>query len=322
MEEFYAKVVLKTLNPIENPDNLIVSLDTIEFQMPELLRLDFSKSKRYIHKIEDGTCEIELYGYDFDYDTYEMDYEKLRLKPWDFDADYFDSILNGYLKVTEILVDCTDSSNPERAIPLHLEKVQLVFSTEIGETLIDFTSKITSGCIEKLAYSEPPDLHRIAETVSYYGEYSGFCKSFANALLESIRTDDEKPERLGRYALKAIKETNFDDFLIAICGWSLESLMKQAHIIPDNESMFHDEIIDATLVGVWDEEVREELSCKVNTKTREIFDIEHDFDESKGKEDFDNFEEFVSIDGIEFPVVPKDEFESGQKLAFWYGEDE
>ena len=89
MDNFYAKLILKTMKPITNADDLIVSLDTIEFQMPELLRLDFSKTKRYVRKNDDGTCEIELYGYEFDYDTYKMDYEKLGLEAWDFDADYF-----------------------------------------------------------------------------------------------------------------------------------------------------------------------------------------------------------------------------------------
>ena len=45
MDNFYAKLILKTMKPITNADDLIVSLDTIEFQMPELLRLDFSKTR-------------------------------------------------------------------------------------------------------------------------------------------------------------------------------------------------------------------------------------------------------------------------------------
>lgn len=321
MDNFYAKLILKTMEPITNADDLIVSLDTIEFQKPELLRLDFSKTKRYIRKNDDGTCEIELYGYEFDYDTYKMDYEKLGLEVWDFDADYFDSILNGHLKVTEIIVDCTDRNNPEKPISLCLEKIQLVFKMEIGETVIDFTCKVTPGCLEKLSYNEEVDLVQMAGIVNQYSDYSSFCEAFAAALLNSIETDDEKPERLGRYALKAIHENNFDDFLIAICGWSLESLMKKALIIPDVESQFHKEIEEATFVSIWDDDVRQEAPCKVNTKTREIFDIEHSFDVNE-EEVYECNGEFVMIDGIEFPAIPQDEFECGRKLAFWYGENE
>ena len=319
MDNFYAKLILKTMKPITNADDLIVSLDTIEFQMPELLRLDFSKTKRYVRKNDDGTCEIELYGYEFDYDTYKMDYEKLGLEAWDFDADYFDSILNGNLKVTEVIVDCTDKNNPEEPIPLHLEKIQLVFEMEIGETIIDFTSKISAGCVEKLSYSENVDLIHLADMVSYYGDYSSFCESFADALMKSIATADEKPERLGRYALMAIKDNSFDDFLIAICGYSLETLMRMAHILPNTRSK--KEVIDATFVSIWDDDVRLETPCKVNVRTKEISDIEHTPDGDK-EEVFECNGEFVMINGIDFPAIPQDEFECGRKLAFWYGENE
>ena len=321
MDNFYAKLILKTMEPITNADDLIVSLDTIEFQKPELLRLDFSKTKRYIRNNDDGTCEIELYGYEFDYDTYKMDYEKLGLEAWDFDADYFDQILNDSLKVTEVLVDCTDRNNPENPVPLQLGRIQLVFSTDIGETVIDFTCKVTAGCREKLAYAGDTDLLRIADVLTQYGDYDSFLESFSNAFLQSIETDEEKPVRLGRYALKAIKDNSFDDFLIAICGWSLESLMKKALIIPDVESQFHKEIEEATFVSIWDDDVRQEVPCKVNTRTREIFDIEHNFDKNE-ETVYECNGEFVMIDGIEFPAITQDEFECGRKLAFWYGENE
>lgn len=321
MDNFYTKIILKTMEPIEKEDDLIVSIDTVEFQKPELLRLDFSKTKKYVHRQDDGTLELELYGYDFDYDTYKMDYEKLGLEPMDFDADYFDLIFNDHLKVTELLVDCTDRKNPENPVPLQLERIQLIFSTEIGETVIDFTCKVTAGCREKLAYAGDTDLLRIADVLTQYGDYDAFLESFSNVLLQSIETDDEKPVRLGRYALKAIKDNSSDDFLIAICGWSLESLMKKALIIPDVESQFHKEIEEATFVSIWDDYVRKESPCKVSTKTREIFDIEHSFGENEEKV-YECNGEFVMIDGIEFPAIPQDEFECGRKLAFWYGENE
>ena len=64
---------------------------------------------------------------------------------------------------------------------------------------------------------------------------------------------------------------------------------------------------------------REELSCKVNTKTREVYDIDQDFDEPKGKVDFDDFNEYVLNEGIDFPVV-SEKFKSDNPLAFWYGD--
>ena len=173
----------------------------------------------------------------------------------------------------------------------------------------------------KLAYAGDTDLLRIADVLTQYGDYDAFLESFSNVFLQSIETDDEKPVRLGRYALKAIKDNSLDDFLIAICGWSLESLMKKALIIPDVESQFHKEIEEATFVSIWDDDIRQEAPCKVNTRTREIFDIEHSSSENE-EEVYECNGEFVMIDGIEFPAIPQDEFECGRKLAFWYGENE
>ena len=48
--------------------------------------------------------------------------------------------------------------------------------------------------------------------------------------------------------------------MIALCGWSLKSLMQQAYILRDDDCKFHDEIIDAKLVGIWENDVREEWS--------------------------------------------------------------
>ena len=53
------------------------------------------------------------------------------------------------------------------------------------------------------------------------------------------------------------------------------------------------------------------------------FDIHYKEGEfSCRQEDFDDFKEFVSIDGVEFPLIPKDEYDCGNKLAFWYDENE
>ena len=321
MDDFYAKIVLNTVEKIDNTDDLMLSLDTIEFQLPELLRLDFVKTKVFFKKNEDGTCQIEVYGLNFDYNTYKADYEKLSLVPEDFTYNYFDSIFNGSFKVTEILVECTDRKDVNRLIPLELEKIQLVFSTEIGESIIDFSSKVTGYCLEKLNCCEEPDLIKLAGFISRNEEYSGFCEAFTKAFVESISTDNEKLEWKGRCALKSIQDNSIDDLLISVCGWSLESLMKKAYIIPDRDSRFHKEIIDATFVSIWDDDVRKETACKINTKTREIFDIEHKFDKDD-EELFECYSEYVSIDGIDFPAVPEDAYKSGQKLSFWYGENE
>ena len=53
-------------------------------------------------------------------------------------------------------------------------------------------------------------------------------EAVANFLLEQIRTDDEPPSKVGHYFVKAVLDQNIDDLMIAICGWSVNSLLDMA----------------------------------------------------------------------------------------------
>ena len=318
MDKMYAEITFETGISIANSKELIMSLDTIEFTVPELLRLDFSTIRSRVHKRKDGICEIKMYGYDFNYETFRADYEKIGLKCEDLGYEYFKSVLDS-LKVTEVIAECLDKNEKLMPIPLSLKCIKLYFDYIGGDVAIDFTPRVTALCRKKLLDGNEPDLMTVISEIYENSDYECYRKAFACALLESIRTDNEKPERMGRYIMKAIKENSFDDLMIALCGWSLKSLLQQAYILRDDECKFHDKIMDAKLVGIWDDELREELSCKVNTLTREVFDIDQNFDNPKGKENFDNFDEFVSIDGVDFPIVQEQE-RARKPLAFWYRE--
>lgn len=51
---------------------------------------------------------------------------------------------------------------------------------------------------------------------------------FAEAFIDSFETDDEISRRRGYYMAKAILDGNIDDLLIAICGYSTQSLINIA----------------------------------------------------------------------------------------------
>jgi len=59
--------------------------------------------------------------------------------------------------------------------------------------------------------------------------------AFATALYNQIDSDAEPYRKVGFYMAKAILEQNVDDLLIAICGWSVESLLNFADEIPEDE---------------------------------------------------------------------------------------
>ena len=55
-----------------------------------------------------------------------------------------------------------------------------------------------------------------------------FLEKFYETLLNEINADDEAYHKKARQLLlAAINNENADDFFIAICGWSLESLIKK-----------------------------------------------------------------------------------------------
>lgn len=78
-------------------------------------------------------------------------------------------------------------------------------------------------------------------------------------------------------------------------------------------------IKNAIFTSVWNgNEFEVETSCKVNMDTREVFDIEVSDADADMLHTLDC--EYVTIDGIEYDVVPQDEFDDYDEddEMFWY----
>lgn len=72
-------------------------------------------------------------------------------------------------------------------------------------------------------------------------------------------------------------------------------------------------IINATFVSVWDGGTAIETECKINTITREVFDI------IPVEADVDTFErQYVVIDGQEYAVVCIDDVEEIEENEYWF----
>ena len=50
-------------------------------------------------------------------------------------------------------------------------------------------------------------------------------EAFGRRITEQVESDDESPEKIGYFAALAILDGCMDDLLIAICGWSVSSLL-------------------------------------------------------------------------------------------------
>ena len=57
---------------------------------------------------------------------------------------------------------------------------------------------------------------------------SDFCEVLGDIILEEIANDDAHPRHVGKYALRAYLYNDANDMSIAICGWSINTLIGMA----------------------------------------------------------------------------------------------
>lgn len=67
----------------------------------------------------------------------------------------------------------------------------------------------------------------IADTLESILCDSDRCEEFAEVVLEEIRSDEEQLHHIGSNVIKAYQNGDCDELLIAICGWSMDSLLKK-----------------------------------------------------------------------------------------------
>lgn len=60
----------------------------------------------------------------------------------------------------------------------------------------------------------------------------------AEAVFNSINSDDESYSHIGYNLLMAFLKNDADGMLTAICGWCMESILAKAKLIPDKQGVF------------------------------------------------------------------------------------
>lgn len=75
-------------------------------------------------------------------------------------------------------------------------------------------------------------------------------------------------------------------------------------------------IKDATFTSVWDGGFEITTKCKVNTETKEIFDIEVSGSTADAVNELD--EEYVTIDGVDYSAANHDDIDEDDKETYWY----
>lgn len=78
-------------------------------------------------------------------------------------------------------------------------------------------------------------------------------------------------------------------------------------------------IINAAFTSVWNDNIAVVTECKVNTETREVFDIQPD--DSPLIEMLNSLErEYITIDSVDYGVYIKDD--AGEGDYWYYGSDD
>ena len=143
-------------------------------------------------------------------------------------------------------------------------------------------------------------------------------KAFKVQLIER-KGNDGKPSYYSIHFIDDINET--DCQLVDTKGTSVEEiadcLKLQQNMAFSQWEKTRDEnvevIVPAKFVSVWDGGTLIEAGCKVNLKTKEVFDIEVVEDVADMLDTLD--EEYIVLPGVKETVFPQDERENGE---YWY----
>lgn len=76
----------------------------------------------------------------------------------------------------------------------------------------------------------PPASDEVRDKLQYILEDTEAAERFYNAFYEQFFSDEEPPEKKGRFMAEAILANSVEDFLVAVIGWSSESLLRFAEV--------------------------------------------------------------------------------------------
>lgn len=160
------------------------------------------------------------------------------------------------------------------------------------------------------------ELCEFLEKIRYTSVYDDFCERFGKKLREKVCNEELCDFEFGNYIIEAMLTNDIDKVFGSFAGFSAESFLEKFFYVICDKPKYHDEVCKAHFCSVWDGGIKVETECKVNIKTREVFDIEISDIDADLLEVLD--EEYIIIDDVKFPACPKDDLEDGDLFTFWY----
>lgn len=139
------ELVYRTLVPVPDYENYVMSIGTVTFAMPEELSLDFSLTEGSQYPNEDGTITVRVSIKDFDARIYEEQYEEFGVKD-KLTYSFFRSRLKETC-LTEVYTEYVNR-HEETFLPVTLESAVLAFSN--GKCL-DYSKRISAAALMEMA---------------------------------------------------------------------------------------------------------------------------------------------------------------------------
>ena len=97
------------------------------------------------------------------------------------------------------------------------------------------------------------------------------CEAFVAALCNAIKTDEEPWRKKCTAIIKALASNNAQELLIALCGYSANSLGKLAMVIPDDDEEFYKIGKQATLVIYWSNGKTSQTKCRIDVASNKVY---------------------------------------------------
>lgn len=141
-------------------------------------------------------------------------------------------------------------------------------------------------------------------------------EALLNLFFQEIDDDDSESQAAKAWAfVDALNRNDAKDLLTALCGWSLESLLTMAKLIPDVENRFYKASQKGTISVLMQNGCSWTSPCAVNLQTFEA----SDFPKETIRQINAGKESFLVMDDHLYPLAANAEKKSC--TTFWYNDE-
>lgn len=152
-------------------------------------------------------------------------------------------------------------------------------------------------------------------------DYPARMETLVEIIRHEFENDDEHWSKKGRYIARALAANDANQLLVALCGWTAESLAVKSFMLCDEHEEFDNQDEHGVFIARWSDGVKTEWSCMISAITHEVTGIEKAIHrENDGVSIVEAYVQFAPVsDWAEFYCIPECK-RGDNKVCFWYKE--